>query len=119
MQLHGRNFIGGGLSSEGRETFRGVNPANCTDLDPPFHEATAGEIDRAVRLAGEAFEDFRRRPARDRARLLDAIAAQIEAIGDALIERANAETALGVQRLTGERARTGNQLRMFARLVEE
>ena len=119
MQLHGRNFIGGGLSSEGRETFRGVNPANCTDLDPPFHEATAGEIDRAVRLAAEAFEDFRRRPARDRARLLDAIASQIEALGDALIERANAETALGTQRLTGERARTCNQLRMFARLVEE
>src|SRR6185436_733790 len=77
------------------------------------------EIDRAVRLASDAFEDFRSRPPEQRARLLDAIASEIEKLGDALIERANAETALGVPRLTGERARTANQLRMFARMVEE
>jgi NADP-dependent aldehyde dehydrogenase len=88
-------------------------------LAPDYHEATAEEIDRAVRLASDAFDDFRSRPAEQRVRLLDAIAAEIEKLGDALIERANAETALGVPRLTGERARTANQLRMFARMVEE
>ena len=119
MQLHGRHFIGGDLSSQGRDVFRGVNPATRAELDPPYHEATPGEIDRAARLAAEAFEDFRSRPAHQRARLLDAIASEIERLGDALLERANAETALGVPRLTGERARTANQLRMFARMVEE
>ena len=119
MQLHGRHFIGNQLSSQGRDTFRGVNPATRVELDPPYHEATAEEVDRAAKLAAAAFEDFRSRPPEQRARLLDAIASEIEKLGDALIERANAETALGVPRLTGERARTANQLRMFARMVEE
>lgn len=119
MQLHGRHFIGSGLSALGRETFRGVNPATRAELEPAYHEATAEEIDRAVRLAAEAFDDFRSRPARQRAALLDAIATEVEQLGDALIERADAETALGLPRLTGERARTASQLRMFARMVEE
>lgn len=119
MQLTGSHFIGAERSAEGNETFHGQNPATREPLDPPYHEATADEIDRACELAGEAFEDFRRRPAGQRVALLDRIASEIETLGDALIERANQETALGVPRLTGERARTCNQLRMFARLVEE
>ena len=119
MQLHGRHLIGNETSAQGRETFRGVNPATRTELDPPYREATAEEIDRAVRLASDAFDDLRSRPPEQRARLLDGIAAEIEKLGDALIERANAETALGAGRLTGERTRTANQLRMFARMVEE
>lgn len=119
MQLEGTHFIGGSRSAEGAETFRGVDPTTGGELGPAYHEATAGEIDRAARLAANAFEDFRSRPIGQKAALLDRIAAEIEALGDALIERANAETALGPQRLAGERARTCNQLRMFARLVEE
>ena len=119
MHLDGRHFIGNERSSQARATFRGVNPATREELDPPYHEGTPDEVDRAARLASDAFEDFRLRPPEQRARLLDAIASEIESLGDALIQRANAETALGVPRLTGERARTANQLRMFARLVEE
>src|SRR5829696_173002 len=84
-----------------------------------YHDATDEQINRACEQAAEAFQDFRARPPAERAALLDRIAAGIEALGDALIERANAETSLGVPRLTGERARTCNQLRMFARLIEE
>src|SRR5689334_24910567 len=119
MQLHGRHFIGSETSAEGRETFRGVNPATRGELEPAYREATDGEVDRAARLAAEALDDFRARPAEQRARLLDAIAAEVEKLGDVLVERANAETALGATRLTGERTRTANQLRMFARMVEE
>src|SRR5688572_15842205 len=119
MQLTGRHLIGNELSAAGGEVFRGVNPATRQELDPPYHEATNEEADRAVRLAAEAFDDFRSRPPEQRAALLDAIATEIENLGDALIERASAETALGVPRLTGERTRTANQLRMFARLLEE
>ena len=119
MQLHGRHFIGSELSAAGRETFHGVNPATRAELEPAYHEATEQEVDRAARLAAEAFDDFRSRPPEQRARLLDAIAAEIEKLGDALVERANGETALGVPRLTGERTRTANQLRMFARMLEE
>ncbi|MWM14975.1 aldehyde dehydrogenase family protein, partial [Escherichia coli] len=48
---------------------------------------------------------------------LEAIASQIEALGDALIERAMAESALPRPRLEGERGRTCNQLRLFASVV--
>lgn len=119
MQLHGRNLIGGEVSTASRETFRAVNPATSEELSPPYYEATDEEIGLAAEMAAEAFDDYRARPPEQKAALLDRIATEIEALGDALLERANAETALGLPRLTGERARTCNQLRMFARLVEE
>lgn len=119
MRLEGSHFVGNDRSAEGGNTFRGVDPSSSRELDPQYREATSREIDRAVRLAADAFEDFRARPPEHKAALLDRIASEIESLGDALIERANAETALGPQRLAGERARTCNQLRMFARLVEE
>src|SRR5204863_5111801 len=53
------------------------------------------------------------------AELLEAIATQIEALGDNLLERGELETALPRSRLTGERARTCGQLRMFAQIVRE
>ena len=119
MRLEGSHFLGNDRSAEGSDTFRGVDPSTSKELDPAYREATDHEVDRAVRLAVDAFEDFRGRQPEQKAELLDRIASEIESLGDALIERANAETALGPQRLTGERARTCNQLRMFAKLVQE
>src|SRR5439155_17617237 len=49
----------------------------------------------------------------------EAIAAKIMDLGDALLERGEAETALPRPRLTGERARTTNQLKMFAQIVRD
>ncbi|HEX5472118.1 MAG TPA: aldehyde dehydrogenase (NADP(+)), partial [Lacipirellulaceae bacterium] len=51
--------------------------------------------------------------------LLEAIASQIEALGDELLERGELETALPRPRLIGERARTCGQLRMFAKIVRD
>ena len=62
---------------------------------------------------------YRQRTSLERAQFLERIAAEIEALGDALIERANAETALPAARLSGERARTCGQLRLFAQTVRE
>src|SRR5690606_18018721 len=83
-----------------------------------FEEATSAHIDRALGAAVEAFDLYRRMPAEARAAFLERIAAAIEA-NDALIDVAQGETALPAQRLAGERARTANQLRMFATLVRE
>ncbi len=47
------------------------------------------------------------------------MAREIEALGDALLQQASIEAGLGIERLTGERARTTNQLRMFAALVRD
>ncbi|HUR59247.1 MAG TPA: aldehyde dehydrogenase (NADP(+)), partial [Opitutaceae bacterium] len=89
-------------------------------LDPAFHEASVDEMERAMSAsAAAAFAVYRERPAADRATLLEAIASEIEALGDTLLQRANAETGLPLARITGERARTCGQLRLFAQLVRD
>jgi NADP-dependent aldehyde dehydrogenase len=119
MELHGANILGGGVSSAGGTTFRGVNPATGAALEPAFHEATEAEIDRALALADAAFASYRKKSPDDIARFLEAIATGLENLGAELIARAHAETALPEARLLGERARTAMQLRMFAALVRE
>src|SRR5687768_1527749 len=119
MPLHGQNIVGHDISCCGGVAFRAVNPATGKELEGDFFEADAVEIDRAMQLAERAFDDYRMRPTTERVAFLDRIGAEIDALGDALIERAIAETGLGAERLKGERARTVNQLRMFARLVAE
>ena len=117
--LTGANFIGPRESREGRVLFRAQDPTRGTDLDPEFVEATPGEVDAAVRAAEGAFEAYGAIPAPGRASFLRALATQIEALGDGLLERAEAETALPRPRLTGERGRTANQARLFADVVDE
>ena len=119
MELVGRNLIGGALAEAGRASFRAVEPATGREIEPAFAEASDADVDQALRLAAEAFESFRRRTPANRAAFLREIATQIELLGDDLIDRANRETALGVERLRGERGRTGGQLRLFAELIEE
>ena len=51
--------------------------------------------------------------------LLNAIAEEILALGDTLIERAAAESGLDPDRLKGERGRTMGQLKLFAEIVTE
>jgi 2,5-dioxopentanoate dehydrogenase len=83
-------------------------------------EASHDDINAALDAAERAFQVYRTVPAEQRAALLDQIAVEIEALGDELLEVAHAETALPVAvRLTGERARTIKQLRLFADLVRE
>ena len=62
MQLHGLNLIGNETAG-GATIFRGVNPATSQPLDPPFHEASAGDVDRALKLAEAAFQEYRHLPA--------------------------------------------------------
>ncbi|HSZ58789.1 MAG TPA: aldehyde dehydrogenase (NADP(+)) [Tepidisphaeraceae bacterium] len=119
MQFHGKNFIGNQLSAGTGISFHGVESATQRQLDPPFFEAADSDIDRALQLASNAFETYRRTDPTKQGKFLRAIASEIEAIGDALIDRANSETALGLERLRSERGRTTGQFRMFADLIEE
>jgi 2,5-dioxopentanoate dehydrogenase len=82
-------------------------------------EATIDKIDDAVQSADAAFAGYRELAREERAKFLESIAGHIENLGDALLQTANRETALPLARLTGERGRTTNQLRMFAALVRE
>ncbi|MBY8880326.1 aldehyde dehydrogenase (NADP(+)) [Actinacidiphila acidipaludis] len=84
---------------------------------PVATEATADQVDAAVRAAAAALPALADRPAR--AALLRGAAGLLEESAEEIIATADAETALGVPRLTGELARTAFQLRTFADVVDE
>ncbi len=88
-------------------------------MDPPFGGATPADLDEACAAAHAAFQPYRALPYAERAAFLEAIAAQIEAIGEELIVRAMAETGLPRPRLEGERGRTCGQLRLFAGVLRD
>jgi NADP-dependent aldehyde dehydrogenase len=80
-------------------------------------EATAQEVDETVRAANAARPALVDRTVR--AAFLRTAADLLEGAKDQLVEAADAETALGPVRLTGELARTCYQLRAFASIVDE
>ena len=119
MSLHGKNFIGAELSARGQKTFFGFDPRAGKQLDTPFHQGTTEEVDRALSLATDAFPILREASAETIAGFLENIASEIEALGDELIQQAAVEAGFSPARVTGERGRTTDQLRMFANLVRE
>lgn len=119
MTLHGQSLLAGQLGARGGKTFRAVNPATNEPLAPEFHEASSAEVKRVLDASAAAFAEYRNRSGQDRARLLETIATEIEALGDELLQRAQAETGLPAARLTGERGRTCAQLRLFAQLARD
>jgi len=119
VKLEGRSLIGFREGSTAHGTFRAHNPVTGEALEPPFYSAPSEEVDEAAKLAHEAFESYSRLTGREKGKFLRTIAANIESIAGELIERCALETALPKARLEGETARTVNQLRLFAQLVEE
>jgi NADP-dependent aldehyde dehydrogenase len=120
MNIHGNHLINGEWKSPaGGEQFSAQNPATGKDLSPAFSEADNSEVQAAMLAAADARDQLKYLPHDWPAGLLDAIARQIMQLGDALLERAEQETALPQPRLIGERARTCNQLKMFAELLRE
>jgi NADP-dependent aldehyde dehydrogenase len=119
MELQGKNIIAGKTIEVGGKTFQAFAPASGKSIGPQFEGATADQVNQALEAAETAFHDYRRLSPERRANFLEKIADEILALGDALIERVHLETGLPKDRLTGERGRTVNQLRMFADLIRE
>ncbi|RVU22045.1 aldehyde dehydrogenase (NADP(+)) [Streptomyces antnestii] len=94
-----------------------VDPRTGKHREQVAVEATAGEVDQAVRAARAAVDSLADRTVR--AAFLRSAAEFLDASKDHLVEAADAETALGPVRLTGELARTSYQLRAFADIVDE
>jgi 2,5-dioxopentanoate dehydrogenase len=117
MPVTGDVMIGGERVEDADRLFRAVNPATGKLLEPAFAFAGAAEVERACALAWAAFPVYRETTLEDRARFLEIIAANIMQLGDALVERACAETGLPRGRIEGERARTVGQLKLFADVV--
>ena len=119
MLLIGSQFIGSATSRLGEEAFMALNALTGESLPTEFFVATKEEVDAACDSANEAYGEYKKTSNEARAQFLELIAEGIEALGDSLIERCAAETALPTMRLEGERARTCGQLRMFANVVRE
>lgn len=119
MILQGKQLIGFTLSAEGTGTFQAANPATGEKLPTKFHRATTAELEQAAEKAQVAFQIYRKKSGLEKALFLDAITDEIEALGDALIEIAIAETGLPAGRIQGERGRTTGQLRLFAQLLRD
>src|SRR5437016_2122717 len=118
MDLRGQSIVNFEISRNGR-SFTAFNPLNGQPLAPEFYSASLEDVDRAARVAERAFKTYSRWSGRQKAELLRQIAADIEALGNDLIECTALETALSQDRLRGELARTSNQLRLFASVAEE
>ena len=118
-KLSGRSLIGFREGTGSGDPLYARDPATGQQLQPAFIPATAEEVDRAVKLAADAFRIYSRTTGRDRGAFLRKIAEKVEAATDDIVERAAQETALPVSRLQGETARTCNQLRLFAQVAEE
>ncbi|MGK8523883.1 aldehyde dehydrogenase (NADP(+)) [Nocardia asteroides] len=117
--LTGANLVGAADVSGTAAAFRATNPATGADLDPVYREADVTMVSRAAELAAAAFDRYRHTGFAQRAAFLEGIAREIEALGDALVERVIAETGLPEARVRGEITRTTGQLRLFAEVVRE
>lgn len=119
MALSGQSILGPEFLQGSGEIFFGWNPATRERLEPPFHSALLHDVDAAASLAEEAFPVYGKLSGRQKGIFLRHIADGLQNISEGLIERAHLETALPEKRLAGELARTTNQLRFFAQIVEE
>ncbi len=116
--ITGKNYIGNTLSAKGSTTYQTCNPKTNLPNDVQYSEATSEEIDQAVQLASQAFPSYQNISGDKRSAFLHAIADEIEALGDTLVETYMSETGLPEGRAKGERGRTVGQLRMFADLIK-
>ena len=119
MTITGELFIGNKTLKGENGTLTAIAAATGEALEGAFGGASQADLDAAAKLAFEAFFVYRDTKLEERAAFLEKAAENILAVGDELIERAMAESGLPRGRLEGERMRTVNQLRLFARVVRE
>ncbi|WP_159947012.1 aldehyde dehydrogenase (NADP(+)) [Polaribacter septentrionalilitoris] len=117
--ITGKNYIGNQKSTKGNKTYKTFNPELNKENDTVFTEASEEEISDAVNLASQAFKEYSTISGVKKAAFLNAIADEILALDDELVQAYCSETGLPEGRAKGERGRTIGQLRSFANLVEE
>jgi len=119
MELTGLSFLGNRRGSRDGSTFQAFNPQTGGTLPPAYHAASPQEVETAVMLAREAFATYSQASGKIKAAFLRRAADGLDQHKQEIAERAHLETALPMPRLLGEVARTSNQFRLFAGLVEE
>jgi NADP-dependent aldehyde dehydrogenase len=100
-------------------TLLSYRPRTGEPVGDPIETTSSEQLDQLVHAATDAAPAWRSSAASERAGVLDAVAAALDADVDALVSIADDETALGDARLRGEVARTTGQLRMFADVLRD
>jgi len=117
--ITGKNYIGNRLSGNGTKTYKTFNPKLNIENENEFCEASTEEINEAVFLASDAYITYNQKSGKEKATFLNAIAEEILALDETLIETFCSESGLPEGRAKGERGRTIGQLKAFADLLEE
>ncbi|MDP5057328.1 MAG: aldehyde dehydrogenase (NADP(+)) [Marinomonas hwangdonensis] len=111
--LTGQHFIAGKWV-KGDATFSS-EPSSGSSHE--FAVGRVADVNAAVEAAEVAFETFGYSSREERAAFLNAIADEIDVLGDQITEIGVHETGLPAARLQGERGRTTGQLRLFAERI--
>jgi 2,5-dioxopentanoate dehydrogenase len=118
-RLKGQMLIAGSPIRGSGPPIRAFNPGSGQELEPAYPYGEQSHVDAACAAAAAAFAVYRSTTSVQRAQFLEAIAVNIEAIGDEVIARAVAESGLPEARITGEVGRTTGQLRLFAEVLRD
>lgn len=116
-QILGHNYIGGQRRATGAVKLQSVDATTGDALPGDFYQATPEEVDAAAKAAASAYPAYRSLSAERRAQFLDAIADELDALGDDFVTVVCRETALPAGRIQGERGRTSGQMRLFAKVL--
>tara|TARA_R100001369_G_scaffold29172_2_gene52500 strand:+ start:9872 stop:11440 length:1569 start_codon:yes stop_codon:yes gene_type:complete len=117
--ITGKNIIGEELSAKGNVNYKTIDPEANTENEYVFYEATKEEVNLAAEKASNAFEIYKNKSAKEKAKFLEAIALELESLGEDLTNIYTKESALPEGRAKGECARTTGQLRSFSEMLKE
>jgi NADP-dependent aldehyde dehydrogenase len=98
---------------------RSIDPRTGLSVEDVAPESSPADVDAAVRGALASAPALVALGIEGRARLLEAMAAALEADRETLVPLADRETALGPARLNGELTRTVYQLRFMAAVIRD
>lgn len=117
--LTGQMIIAGTFVTGQGDTVHGLDPATGDVLEPGYSYGSDSDVDAACAAAAAAFDRYRSTTSTVRAEFLEAIAENIESLGDTLVDRACSESGLPRPRIAGEVGRTAGQLRLFAGVLRD
>ncbi|HEY0288870.1 MAG TPA: aldehyde dehydrogenase family protein, partial [Pseudomonas sp.] len=89
----GQNFIAGARSALGEPQHKSLDATTGEALPYSFYQATDAEIDAAALAAKDAFPAYRQLSPARRAEFLEAIADELDALGDDFVAIVCQETA--------------------------
>lgn len=117
--MTGKNSVGYKLSALGTRTFQTFNPVENSYNETIFVEAVSEEIEEAVLLASNAFEELKGISHFKKAEFLSRIAELLTEKEDLILQQYIRESGLSYERGKIEMKRTIFQLTSFSELVKE